>query len=90
LPEFSLPHFPPEKEDPEKSFLRLLRDWSSLFLLNLLQADKGQQTLPTRGIASLLFLSLGTHLDTRCLNYYPAQSRFFMEIYVVHRDLVCL
>jgi hypothetical protein len=36
----------------------------------LLRADKGQQTLPTRGIVSPIF-SLGTHLDTRCMNYCP-------------------
>jgi hypothetical protein len=32
-----------------------------------------------KGKLSLLFLSLGAHLDTRCMNYCPAQSAFLME-----------
>jgi hypothetical protein len=43
-----------------------------------------------KGKLSLLFLSLGIHLDTRCLNYCLLQVRFLMEIWVVYGDLVHL
>jgi hypothetical protein len=39
---------------------------------------------------SLLFFSLGIHLDTRYLNYCPLQLRFLMEIWIAHGYLVNL
>jgi hypothetical protein len=56
------PNIPLREKILKKNHFKLLRGWSSL--LNLLQADKGQQTLPTRGKLSFLLLFLGTHLDT--------------------------
>jgi hypothetical protein len=41
---------------------------------------------PTYKGKSLLFLSLGAHLDTRCPNYCPAQSGLLLEISSVCND----
>jgi hypothetical protein len=84
FPNFSLSRFPLKDKILKKS-LRLLRGWRSLFLLNLLQADKGQQTT-YKGKLSLLFLSLGVHLDTRHSPGFSWKSRLFMEISIVSRE----
>jgi hypothetical protein len=57
---FSLPNFPTKRQDPQKIFLRLLRGWSSLCLLNLFRDDKRKQTLPTRGNFLSYFFPLGS------------------------------
>jgi hypothetical protein len=69
------------------------RQYSKKFFFGkqyLLRAE-GVADRTYKGKLSLLFLSLGTHLDTRCLNYCPAQLlRFCMEIWVSHGTLICL
>jgi hypothetical protein len=80
-----LPQIPPETQDPEKNLFEVAEVLEFSFLLNLLQADKGQQTT-YKGKLSLLFLSLGVHLDTRHSPGFSWKSRLFMEISIVSRE----
>jgi hypothetical protein len=51
--------FPPEKQDPEKNLFEVAERLEFSLLLNLLQADKGQQILPIWGNCVSFFSPLG-------------------------------
>jgi hypothetical protein len=68
---------------PKYSFLGVADIFSVYYEL------QGMADPTYKGKLSLLFLSLGAHLDTKCLNYCPAQLRFLMESWVAHGNLVC-
>jgi hypothetical protein len=85
----SLLQTPPERQYSKKFFL-----WGgcwrgAVHLQYLLRADtlvSPRAADPTYKVKlSPLFLSLGAHLDTKCLNYCPAQLRFLMEISFICR-----
>jgi hypothetical protein len=53
----SLPQIPPERQDPKK-LIEVAEELGFSFLLNLLWADKGQQTLAARGNCLSCFFPL--------------------------------
>jgi hypothetical protein len=100
FPISSLPHFLSERQDPLKDLFEV-DEWECSFSFESPLGWQGAADPNNKGKCSLLLLSLGTHLDTnlllslgthldtRCLNYCPALSRFLMESWVAHGDLIC-
>jgi hypothetical protein len=79
--------FPLRDNIPKQFFLGFAkRGWS--FFSICFKLTRGSRPYLQGEIVSPI--SLGVHLDTRYLNYCPAKLRFLMEIWIAHRDLVCL
>jgi hypothetical protein len=80
--------FPLRDSIPKNSFLGLLNGVSPPSVSASSWQEAADPTYKRNCLS--YFFSLGTHLDTRCLNYCSLQWRFLMEIWVVHGDLVHL